>query len=337
MCPRVSVPQWNAGDMEMETFLRIGRYFPYVRVVYLSGWGEPLLNRNILDMIRVAKRAGCTVGFTTNGILLNEQLSREVIRLKVDMIGLSIDGAVPETYESIRVGAEFSKVIRNVKVLSELKRNLGASKPEIVLTFLMMKKNIEELPLIIDLACDLGVDRVVATNLDCVMKPFDEEMHLFSCNGVNRAFMEKIKEAERRAAEHKIPFYAYPIKLEPTVICSADPLRNIFFTWDGLVAPCVYAAIPVKDGLMPRIFCGKRYTVPRLIFGNIMEKDLFEIWNEHKYQDFRRYFTKREAVYSLSKFHESLGLTAGNIDVETHLKNIQLPEVCKTCYKAYGV
>jgi len=338
MCPRVSVSQWHLGDMNIRTFFRISKYFPYAKVVYLSGWGEPLLNKNILDMIKIAKEAKCSVGFTTNGMLLTEELSKELIKLRVDMIGVSIDGANPETYESIRVGAEFNKLIENVRTLNAVKEKMRSSKPEVVFTFLMMKKNINELPSIIDLAYELKVDRVVATNLDCTMKLLDEELHLFSCNNPKRSFIKMIEEAKVKAEKYNIQFYAYPIKMKPTVLCSADPLRNIFFTWDGRVTPCVYTGIPIKEGFIPRIFCGKEYKIPRLSFGSIINEDLFEIWKMSEYQEFRGHFRSRENLYSLAKFRTLLDQSfEEKLNIENKKKKLQLPKVCKTCYKAYGI
>lgn len=346
MCPRVSVTKrWKLGDMSMNTFSRISKYFPYSRVVYLSGWGEPLLHEKIVDMVRLAKEAACIVGFTTNGMLVTERKSQELVKLKLDMIGFSMDGATPKTYESIRVGVKFDQLIENVRTLNMVKRKTGSNKPEVVLTFLMLKKNINELPLVVDLAHELAVDRIVATNLDCVVKSLDEELRVFSSKSPERAFVEKIEEAKTRAERYKIPFYAYPIELQPTVTCAADPLRNVFFTWDGMVAPCVYASIPVKQGFIPRVFCGKRYKIPRLSFGDITKEDFFEIWNKREYWEFRRYFQDRESLYD-SALLKTMSLESGvdfkklegkREELTNKMKALPLPVVCETCYKAYGV
>jgi len=347
MCPRVSIPrQWSSGNMSMDIFKRVSEYFHYSRVVYLSGWGEPLLHEKILDMIRLAKEAGCIVGFTTNGMLLTEHLSRELLKLKLDMLAFSIDGATPQTYESIRVGGKFDQLIENIKTLSMLKRKARSKKPEVIITFLMMKKNINELPSVVDLAHELMADRVVATNLDCVVKFLDEKLHIFSCNSPKRKFVEKIEEAKAKAENLKIPFYAYPVELRPTAVCDADPLRNIFFTWDGMVAPCVYASLPIRQGFIPRIFCGKQYKIPRLSFGNIIREDLLDIWNKREYREFRRYFKIREGLYN-SKFLEIMPFEGGvelkGLGEEKHKELVNkigalpLPKICETCYKAYGV
>jgi MoaA/NifB/PqqE/SkfB family radical SAM enzyme len=40
-------------------------------MVHLQGWGEPLLHRQFFEIVARAKKAGCRVGTTTNGILLD--------------------------------------------------------------------------------------------------------------------------------------------------------------------------------------------------------------------------------------------------------------------------
>ena len=58
--------------MDLDLFELASANFKEVKLVCLQGWGEPLEHENILGMVRVAKMAGCEVGLTTNGMLLNE-------------------------------------------------------------------------------------------------------------------------------------------------------------------------------------------------------------------------------------------------------------------------
>ena len=138
--------------MEWETYKKISQYLPLVNSVYLSGWGEPLLHKRLVDMVKVAKEAGCYVGFTTNGTLLTYEISKKLVDLNLDLIEISLDGATPQTYEEIRKGAKFKNVIDNISTLISLKHKVRKAKPKVMLSFLMMKKNINELSLIVDLA-----------------------------------------------------------------------------------------------------------------------------------------------------------------------------------------
>ncbi|HIP93996.1 MAG TPA: radical SAM protein, partial [Leucothrix sp.] len=55
----------------------------------------------------------------------------------------------------------------------------------------------------------------------------------------------------------------------------------------------------------------------KLYFGNINEKEFDEIWKSKDYREFRRIFEKRINAYFFD-FPE-------------------LPDVCKSCYKAYSI
>ena len=69
--------------------------FPHkIKALRLYGFGEPLLNRNLPEMIRYAKESGVTdfVEFTTNGWALNEKLSSELVGAGLDAITISLPG-----------------------------------------------------------------------------------------------------------------------------------------------------------------------------------------------------------------------------------------------------
>ncbi len=53
------------------------------------------------------------------------------------------------------------------------------------------------------------------------------------------------------------------LKAEEVPMCEANPLRNVFSSVDGAVAPCVYLRIP-KKGNISRIFMDKEYEIPLL-------------------------------------------------------------------------
>ncbi len=311
MCPRTAFLKelGKRKDMSLETYKKIARYFSNTEFVYFTGWeGEPLLHKDIFTMIEIAKTF-CSVGIVTNGMSLTEETSRSLIEASLDFITVSMAGAAKETHERIRIGSDFDKICENVRTLL----NFKTAKPEVNLSFLMTKGNIGELPLFIKLAKDLGADRVTAPNLSYIATPIHDEMKAFSCGAIDESFLKKIKEAEDKARELKIDFRAYPLVMEEVSVCEENPLANIYISSDGYVSPCVYLNFPMQN--IPRIFCGKNYVVKRTCFGNIAEEDLFNIWNKEEYREFRQRYIKRAELQ----------------------KEAPLPEVCKTCYRAYGI
>lgn len=303
-------------DMPLETCEKIGGFFPHTQNVYLSGWGEPLINPYFLDIAQMAKAAGCSVGFTTNGALLDDAMMRKIIDLHIDLVSVSIAGATAETHESGRVGSDFEQLTRSLRSLADLKKTLRSDKPKVLLLYMMTKENIDELPLSIAFAVEIGANGVVATNLDYVAVPLHDELRAFSCDKADEASIERIREAEALGRVQGVSFHAFPLEMRSVPVCSEDPLHSLYVSEDGYVSPCVYLTPPIRE--IPRIFCGEIEVISRTSFGNINEQSLFEIWTNPEYVEFRERYEQRLNCTRC----ESIG---------------GLPEVCRTCYKAYAI
>jgi MoaA/NifB/PqqE/SkfB family radical SAM enzyme len=313
MCPRtVFGNRWTSADMTLETYGRIAENFSDVRNVYLSGWGEPLLNPHFPDMVRLAKEAGCTVGFTTNGARLDDETMGQLIDDRVDLVSLSLAGATAFTHDSRRTGSRFDDVIGKLERLRELKKRRRSESPRVLLLFMMFKDNLGELPEAVRLAERVGAGGVVATNLDYVGHAAMDELRAFTCGEAPEGSGDEIDAAKNLAERLGVEFTAFPLALGRVRLCSEDPLNNLYVSEDGEVSPCVYLNPPMPE--VPRIFCGEETVVPRTSFGNINERSLPEIWKSDDYSSFRS---------QLKKLAEG----------ESPL----LPEECRTCYKAYGL
>jgi MoaA/NifB/PqqE/SkfB family radical SAM enzyme len=152
MCPRTAFSsEWETGDMPLPIYKRISGYFHLVRDVHLQGWGEPLLHPHLFTMIQIAKAEKCRVSLTTNGALLSPDISEKLIREGVDIIAISIAGASRRTHESIRCRSDFDTLVDNIRILSGSKARLRSKTPNLILSFLMTKTNIEELPRAVDI------------------------------------------------------------------------------------------------------------------------------------------------------------------------------------------
>lgn len=326
----------------METYTRISRHFASVREIYLDAWGEPLLNPNIWEMAAMAKRDDRSVGVTTNGTLLDEQATRQVLRL-VDVLAVSIDGATRDTYEKIRIGADFGQVVDSVKALVDAREQAEQETPFISLLFIKMKENIAELPAFVDLAAALGVDEVIASNLSYLPTPSVYERKVFSYDAPPQDFTDFVEEACVRADGHDLLFQVYPLQPRSVPYCEASPLEELYITWDGQVSPCVYLNLPLEGNGIPRVHRGERVSVPRTSFGNIGEEDLEAIWATAAYRDFRDRFAAR--VHSC---YQTDGYTCfGRTDdgrfqdvsekARQRLRHLPLPPVCRSCYKGRGI
>lgn len=90
--------------------------------IKLSLRGEPLLHKQLVEMIDYAKRAGIIdVYFNTNATLLDEDMINKMIASKLDRISISFEGTEKDVYERYRVGARYEDVVKNIKMLRELR------------------------------------------------------------------------------------------------------------------------------------------------------------------------------------------------------------------------
>jgi len=97
-----------------------------VRVVDFTG-GEPLLHRQLPELLQEAKRLGLITTVTTNGLLYPKQAKR--LRGLVDMLHFSLDSPIAEEHDASRGVTCFDKVMESIA----LARSLG-ERPDILFT-----------------------------------------------------------------------------------------------------------------------------------------------------------------------------------------------------------
>lgn len=328
MCPWVDI-HTEIKLLSKETFSNILPYLPLAAEVDLTGGGEPLANPLLTEMVLAVKQAGCEVGFSTNGTLLNRSLSKTLIQMGLDWISFSFDAAYPDTYHQIRQGSSFDTVVSNIRMMGELKDQLGSKAPRIMMVFVMMtgpNENFQELPDYIDLANSLGASQVIAKNLDVIVKDGDYERGVFSHSGRPRDDVIAVRQrAQKRAEEIGIGLRLYELQPHQQVICEQRPVNNLYINWEGNVSPCITLSYASS-----RVFNGERVSVPCQIYGNVNQDSLDVIWTKPKYVAFRRVYEER-----LRQEQESLMQTM--LGGEEEISLTPAPEGCQTCYYLYGI
>lgn len=84
--------------------------------------GEPLLNKEISEIIKFAKSLKTIVGVSTNGILLDEEMTKALKNAEVDWMHISLDSPTEEEHDMSRgIKGCFNKVMRAVKTLQKYK------------------------------------------------------------------------------------------------------------------------------------------------------------------------------------------------------------------------
>ena len=116
------------------------------RSIKLNYINEPLIRRDIIKFIKYAKsKKIIDIYFSTNGILLNDDLSKELILSGLTRIQISIDAVTQKTYDKVRPGGDLNKVINNLKRFLEIKNELKKTLPLVRVNFVKTPLNEFEL------------------------------------------------------------------------------------------------------------------------------------------------------------------------------------------------
>lgn len=157
-----------------------------VKGVCIGGGGEPLMNKNAWDLPSYIASKGMKSSFATNGSLINEQIAKEMMNCR--WVGVSVDSATKETFEKIHGVNYFDKVIENLKLLAETKRETG-SKIDISYKFLIRPDNWHEVYDACKLAKEIGVRDFHARPADLERKDFEQAMELnYNLEEIQRLF-----------------------------------------------------------------------------------------------------------------------------------------------------
>ncbi len=251
----------------------------YLTNLELYNWGEPLLNKDLVDMIRYAKNRNIPVCISTNLTILDKKMAEDLISTYIDKIFVSCDGASPETYSKYRIGGDFHQVISNIFQLVEAKRKLNNRYTRLILLFHVFKHNEHEIGKIEELARGIGIElRINRMRTDMGKEIFEK--------------MEDSLERDKNWIPENPKYCAFDlVKRKKQVKCN-HLWKTAVINWDGAVLPCcaVY---------------GERYA-----FGNVFEEPFTSIWNNEKYrlarQEVRNKIKESPTICHICKENEFL-------------------------------
>ena len=157
------IGKYDFADMTLETFAKLRPLFPHLRQAALYGHGETFLYKHFFEMLAELKRYPASVYVTTNGTLLTEAVAERLVELGLDKLAVSLDAATPALFNEIRRGADFEKVMQNIRALNAVKkRKHQDDKPILSIMYCAMKSNIQELPKLVRLADELNMTHGVS-------------------------------------------------------------------------------------------------------------------------------------------------------------------------------
>ncbi len=218
----------DGSDMTMETYRALLPIFPEIEAVNIIGIGEPLLNENVIEMIRLGKEhlpPNGAFSLTTNATLLDDTMAKQLVSSGLDDIVVSIDAATSGTYNEIRKDASLDQVLTNVERLNKAKKKLGIQTPRIGFEFVAMKRNISELPQVVDLAARYGISFIIITHL----LPHTSEMNdqtLYEYDSDQAIELFNATEAEAKRRNLDMAFETPDVENYANALFGVPPLKD---------------------------------------------------------------------------------------------------------------
>ena len=290
------------GRMNEETFSRIldsVEGLVPVPTIFFGGLGEPLFHKHTVDWIARAKAIGAQVELITNGTMLTEKRSRKIVDAGLDVIWVSIDGATPQSYADVRLGAELPKVLNNLSQFRQMRPGGHHPRPEIGIAFVAMARNINDLPEVLRIGRSIGAKHFSVSNVLPYTADMQSEM-LYTCSLRNISYMSSsthaklslplidINEITREAflaamnSGYNVNFAGNSLG-NATDVCNFIESGTLSIGWDGGVSPC-WPLMHTHTSYLH----GKPRLSRRHVVGNVNDQDLLDIWSDEEYVAYRQ-------------------------------------------------
>jgi MoaA/NifB/PqqE/SkfB family radical SAM enzyme len=292
-CPRtVYQEHWTSRHLALATFRRLLPILKRARLVHLQGWGEPFLHPDFFTLVSLARQAGCQVGTTTNGMLLEADSLRRVVDLEMAVVAFSLAG-VGENNDAVRRGTSFAAVLEKIEALNEIKARKGALLPKVHVAYMLLHSGLDDLALLPQALAGLGVSQVVVSTLDFVAQPS------LAGESLKLATPEEYREAAARLDELADQGRRQGLKIHAQLAppdawpnsCSENIARALCVAADGAIAPCVFLNLPVEAATYVTREGDRSYRSLR--FGVVEEdQSLLRIWRSPDYREFRRVWSR---------------------------------------------
>lgn len=239
ICP-IKRPLKAPHVMNIEFFETIAHtLFPYSILFSPTDIGEPLMYPWFDKICDLLKKYDVLLDLTSNGTLLDRAISEKILSVAAD-IKISFDGSKKGTFENIRCGAKKELVEKKLLELISIRQEMAyPQNPEITVQSTVLRRNISEIPDIVNMAYSAGADRVKAYYLISYHPETDGEV----LAGKDEEFISYLSEAhdlarsygmEIELAENSTNLNGLDLK---RVNCK-NPWYQTWIDYDGNFYPC---------------------------------------------------------------------------------------------------
>ena len=274
-------------DISLKEAEQIGAAFPALKRVVLHGIGEPLLNKHLPALVHFFKSKGAYVLFNSNALLLNRRTAEQLLQSGLDELRTSLDAGSASTYARVRDSRKYSRAIRNIETLIQLRNKNGQSTPKVSAWMVATRENIHDLPQLIELASRIGVAEVYLQRL---VYPLDgpgcglatqRQTIVDPPADIQRLIDSSLQLSRRLNVTLNASGLDTPARSLLGAPKSEAPWRHCLRPWEvayitagGNVLPCCIAPFSTLD-------------YEALILGNVFAQNFAAIWQGEKFRRFR--------------------------------------------------
>lgn len=311
--------------------------------VYFGGIGEPLCHPMTPAWVARAKALGIRVELITNGTTLTEKISRQLIEAGLDLLWVSLDGASPETFADVRIGANLPQVIENLRRFSRMRPADHHARPEIGVAFVAMKRNIADLPEVIRLGKSFKATHFSVSNLQPATADMQSEA-LYSRTLHNIAYLQaphlprlRLPRMDFDRSTREALFEAFNSQLNieyagnnwsgASDTCNFVESGTTSVAWNGDVSPC-WPLMHTHTSYLH----GKPRVSRKHVIGNVADQSLGDLWLEAGYVSYR----ERLHDFAFAPCSFCGGCDLSETNDEDCLGNTTFP-VCGGCLWAQGI
>lgn len=277
---KYKILQWN-------DFIKIIEGLKRARIkrLYIVGDGESLLNPQAGEMFSYLKEKNIKFSLTTNGSLLNKEISKKLLEANAFSITVSLDSVDESNYKKLHdTKFNLSYVLNNIKEFKKL-RDEGNYRTSITLSFVINHLNIDEITEMIKISRPIS-DYIIFAN----MVPCEETEFL----AITKNDYKKICEKEKEIAPYVYNWNVF-IKYAKKLV-EAENLRvwrKDDFIKNGCDIPFYFCNIDADGRIFP--CCSSAYEI-----GNAIKEDFSVLWNNDKAKKFRvlAYKSKKELPFT---------------------------------------
>lgn len=273
-CKICQIPQIESnGEMtskELKELIRDSVNL-YPNSIVFSG-GEPLLRKDIFELISFANQYKLNTCLTSNGTLIDNKIAKQLASSGIGVVNISIEGT-EDIHNALRGCGTFQKATQALE-------RLACNRVETTIATVVCRQNYDSLPYVMELAHQFGVTTVK-------FQPFSE-IFLIQKEQKNDFFtsQDSLKEIER-STERVIELASkYKIATNP-----ANYLRSIPIYLCGFKEEYSHDSCSALWGSCPISPEGNVYlcwVLSDIILGNVREKRLSQIWNSDRHNRLRQ-------------------------------------------------